>query len=208
MPPLIFKNMIFIIDSGHNLRTAGKCSADGSFKEYEFTRRVALEVEEHFRNHPTIFPIYLDPDPERNGRTDEEELAMRIERANEIVRKAYQSMEQVLLLSIHCDAALGNKATGATVWISPEASARSDFFAKILSNKIRERNMQGNRISTINVAKYGIVHKTKCPAALLECGFMTTLSDLAFMKSTEGFNKIVNLICDSVIHYVSALHYS
>lgn len=200
--------MILIVDSGHNEETLGKRSPDGRVVEYEYTRRIALEIMERFKKHPVVFPIYLDDDPARNGKSDEAELKMRIDKANTISKDAYKNLNQVLLLSIHLDASPNKNACGASVFISPNASSKSDFFARILRNKIVERNLAGNRVSLVKVAKFGIIHKTMCPAVLVECAFMTNKKDVDMLLTDAGFNNIVNMLCDSVSHYYSSLHYT
>ena len=41
--------MIILIDNGHGVNTPGKCSPDGLFREYRYTREIAAEVVKRLR---------------------------------------------------------------------------------------------------------------------------------------------------------------
>lgn len=39
--------MKILIDNGHGVNTPGKCSPDGVFREYKYTREIAAAVVKH-----------------------------------------------------------------------------------------------------------------------------------------------------------------
>ena len=41
--------MKILIDNGHGVNTPGKCSPDGVFREYKYTREIAAAVVQHLQ---------------------------------------------------------------------------------------------------------------------------------------------------------------
>ena len=41
--------MKILIDNGHGVNTPGKCSPDGVFREYKYTREIAAAVVKHLQ---------------------------------------------------------------------------------------------------------------------------------------------------------------
>ena len=51
-------------------------------------------------------------------------------------------------------------------------------------------------------AGFYILNRTKCPAALVECGFMDNRDELAFLRSPEGRKAIVNLHVAGILEFI------
>lgn len=203
--------MKILIDNGHGIETKGKCSPDGKFKEYAFARKVAKEVVKRLQakgyDATQLVPEAKDIP-----------LSERAARANAWCTKL--GTKNVCLVSIHVNAA-GNgdkwhKATGWEAWTSPGQTA-GDKLADCLYDKaeeilkplmpgisvlIRTDLSDGDRDKE---AKFTILTKTRCAAVLTENFFQDTKSDVAWLNSDCGFDAIVRIHVEGILHYINSL---
>ena len=115
--------------------------------------------------------------------------------------------DDTILLSIHANA-MGkhgwNDAHGTVVFTSRKIAT---FTLKRRSNKSIElaENIEYELGFLARFESRGIKHKnfamvakTKCPAVLVECGFMTHRGDAAFLATTRGVGSVATQIFDGV----------
>lgn len=181
---------VVILDNGHGVNTPGKRSPDSSFFEWEwnrmFVKRLTPELEILGYKVFTIVTEDIDVG-----------LSERANRANKII--AEYGADKCIFLSIHCNAA-GNgqwmNATGWSAWTT-KGQNNSDKLAECLCDaseivgiKLRKDLADGDKDYEKN---FTVIYKTNCPAALVENMFMDSKSDLAFLQSEEGVEKLLNL---------------
>lgn len=203
--------MKILIDNGHGINTKGKCSPDGSFKEYEYTRRVAVEVVKRLKAKGYDAELLV---PELKDVS----LTERANRANAWCTKI--GTKNVCLVSVHVNAAGSDgkwhKATGWEAWTSP-GKTPGDKLADCLYDKAEEilkplfpdislllriDLSDGDRDKE---AKFTILTKTKCAATLTENFFQDTKDNIMWLNSDCGFNSIVNVHVEGIIHYINSL---
>ena len=185
--------MLWILDNGHGVDTAGKCSpvwADGSqFREYEFNRDIVGRIAYKCKMNGIPFYVLV---PEMHDVS----LTKRVCRANELSRKHLGCV----LLSIHVNAArVPNTGTGYEVWTS-KGNTKSDEYATILMEeaerelgkefKMRKEYIDGD---PDRESQFTILAKTLCPAMISENLFMDNERDCHFLMSEEGRERIAEL---------------
>lgn len=192
-----------LIDNGHGRETPGKCSPDGLFKEYQYTREIAAAVVAHLQ--------YRDFDADLLVPEFEDiPLKERVKRVNRLCDKL--GKENVVLISIHVDAAGSDgqwhNASGWSCYTSP-GQTRGDELATCLYHAA-EHYLPGRKIRTDysdgdpdKEAGFFILNRTKCPAALVECGFMDNRSELEFLRSPDGRKAMVGVVVEGVIGYLN-----
>ena len=117
--------MKILIDNGHGVNTAGKCSPDGTLREYAYTREIAKRVVEALNREGY--------DAERIV-TEETDISLkeRCARVNDVCRKF--GTKNVLLISIHNNAAGSGgqwmTARGFSAHVSLNASSSQNFFGR------------------------------------------------------------------------------
>ncbi len=137
-------------------------------------------------------------------------LAERVRRGNAWCRRL--GKDHVVLVSVHVDAAGSDgqwhNATGWSCYTSPGQTA-GDRLADCLY-RAAEKHLQGHKIRTDysdgdpdKEAWFYILNRTKCPAALVECGFMDNRESLQFLVSPEGKKVIISVIVDGILEFVS-----
>ena len=193
--------VIVLLDNGHGRETPGKRSPDGRLMEWEYTRRLARAIEAR------LLAQGIDA-----RRIVEEEadvpLRERCRRVNEVCRSHFN----VLLISLHCNAA-GNgsqwcEARGWGAYVSLNASENSKRLARSLceaaelfGQKVR-RYAPGQPWWPQDLA---MCRDTVCPAVLTENLFMDNREDVEYMLSEEGFTALADLHAKGITDYIKEL---
>ena len=193
--------MKILIDNGHGVDTAGKCSPDKTLYEYKWAREIANRLVAALKAKGY--------DAERIV-TEETDVPLRTrcQRVNAICQKA--GAKNCLLISVHINAAgngTWNTATGWSGWVAPNASANSKKLAQCLYAEAEARNLKGNR--SVPSCKYwngnfAIVRDTNCPAVLTENLFQDNQQEVKYLLSETGKRTIVDLHVNGIINYIKA----
>lgn len=116
------------------------------------------------------------------------------------------ALDPACTISIHCNAAQNPEAQGFEVayWYK---SARSLKLAQLVNDRmkalpLRERPLyQADDNPGTWWRDLAMLHKTKGPAVLVECGFGSNGADLEYLKSKEGQAAIANAIAAAIINF-------
>ena len=157
-------NIAIILGTAHLKSTPGKCSPDGSFKEYEYSRYICKEVQKKLTDlgYRCIIDCLDDEIPYK-------ELEYRVS----IVNKLCKQYENCLYVSIHNNAAGSGKewknAQGWSVFIYRKASEKSRKLAEYLFDECKGLKTRKETPSR----KYWesglyVCKNTNCPAVLTE----------------------------------------
>jgi N-acetylmuramoyl-L-alanine amidase len=199
------ERLVLILNPGHGGVAAGHYFTPGKrspevppgFFEGEMTRQICQEIQDTFiwrweSIADKVAIVNTNPGPINlsEGKT-----------LIPFINRLCRAEKHCLLLSIHTNASRGNgwhNATGYTTFISKNASRNSTLFADLLDKSIKEN---GYPLGSRGIKKNGlwINAKTKCPAALLECGFHNNKDDVAVINSYSP--ELVEGICDAVCKY-------
>ena len=198
------KYMKILIDNGHGENTQGKRSPDGSFREYAYAREIAEAVTNELKS--------LGYDAERivTELTDIS-LSERVNRVNKYCDKLGKN--NVLLVSIHCNAASNGEWSKARGWCAytSKGKTKSDILAEhiyaeaekqFVGHKIRMDKQDGDKDWEEN---FKVIYETKCIAVLTENFFMDNKEDVAYLMSEEGKKAIINTHVNGIINYIKTL---
>ena len=196
------KDLVVILDAGHGKDTPGKCSPDKSLYEWQWTREIVAMLCERLYGLENVQTVILTPEEH------DVPLKERVRRVNTIYHDSKIAGKEVLLISIHINAAghgTWNKASGFSVWVSNNASEKSKQFAQIAYREAVSLGLQGNRVvpkENYWTSNFYILKNTPCPAVLTENMFQDNKDDIAFLKSDEGKSKIVELHVSAIKKYL------
>ena len=196
------KDLVVILDAGHGSDTPGKCSPDKSLYEWQFNREIVAMLCERLYGIEHVQTVILVPEE------NDVPLKERVRRVNTIVHDAKIENKDVLLISIHINAAghgTWNKASGWSIWVSNNASEKSKQFAQIAYEQAKLLDLCGNRVvpkENYWTSNFYILKNTPCPAVLTENMFQDNHDDVAFLKSDEGKEKIVHLHGNAIKKYL------
>ena len=196
------KNLVVILDNGHGKDTLGKCSPDKSLYEWQWTREIVAMLCERLYGLENVQTVILTPEEY------DVPLKERVRRVNTIYHDAKIAGKECLLISVHINAAghgTWNKASGFSVWVSNNASEKSKQFAQIAYEQAKLLDLCGNRVAPKEnywTSNFYILKNTPCPAVLTENLFQDNKEDVAFLKSDEGKEIIVQLHFNAVKKYL------
>lgn len=185
------KNRVVILDNGHGQETPGKRSPDGLFREYIWTREFVKRLKPILEDCGyTVFDIV--PELTDIG------LTARANRANKICDQ--YGAGNCVFISVHCNAAASDgkwhNATGWSVYTTV-GKTNSDRLAEMLCEeceiegvKLRKDTSDGDKDWESN---FTVIYKTKCPAVLTENMFQDSKTDVDFLNSEEGIEKLLRI---------------
>ena len=162
--------MIIVLDAGHGYNTLGKRSPDG-LKEYEINRSIASYIRTYLKSYPTAKIVYTHSDQE------DVSLTTRTNKANAVQADCF--------ISIHCNAAGSgtewNQAAGIETYIYNNKQLK----AKALGEKVQKNLViaTGLRNRGVKTADFHVLRETKMTAILVECGFITNITEVQLLKS-------------------------
>lgn len=207
--------MIILIDNGHGFDTAGKCSPDGTHKEWAWTREVAIMLQEELAKRGYDARLIV---PEKNDIS----LTERARRVNVIC--AAHGKQSCLIISLHNNAAgADGKWHNARGWcaFTSRGQTQADVLAghlydaakialKDYIDKFSSPDPKQRPIRTDYTdgdpdleAGFAILVKTGCPAVLTENLFQDNHDDVAYLASAEGKQAIVKLHADGIEAYIN-----
>lgn len=179
--------MKIVLDAGHGYQTSGKRTPDG-MREYEFNRAVASEAKSLLDKYSEVTVYFAHSDHE------DIPLHRRTDRANALKANVY--------LSIHANA-LGNGSWndtgGIETFVYVTRPKESVSLAKMIQNNLTD--MTGLIDRGVKTGNFHVLRETKCPAVLVECGFMTNHHEASLLRS-EGYRKLcANAIVKSIVQH-------
>lgn len=194
--------MKILIDNGHGMETPGKCSPDGLFREYAYTREIAARIVSRL--------VMLGYDAELLvPESRDVPLRTRCRRANMICNA--MGKENVLLVSVHVNAASSDgqwhNASGWSAYTT-EGVTSADLLAFDLYESAK-KYLKGQKIRMFNgsdepdfEAGFYILKHTSCAAVLTENMFQDCAADVAFLLSEKGKEALVKLHVEGILRYI------
>ena len=172
------------LDAGHGLYTAGKRVPayldDNCTREWQLNDRICDILEENLKYYDCEV-LRVD---DTSGHVDVS-LASRVYSANKFNADVY--------LSIHHNAGIAGGTGGGTVVFYANNSLERRGQAQYLYDKVvDETGLVGNRSQKVVYKTYYVITHTKCPAFLLENGFMDSRTDINIILSEDHAHKTVN----------------
>lgn len=199
--------VVIALDNGHGINTAGKCSPDGKFKEWVFSREIVSDIYNELRakGYDVIIIVPEDTDVP---------LSTRASRVNALCAK--HGNGNVLFVSIHVNAAppVDGKWHNARGWCiyTSKGQTTSDKLATYIYNEA-EKNFVGQTIrkdmsdgDTDWEENFAVLRNTLCAAVMSENFFQDNKEDVAYITSAVGRKAIVKTHVDGIINFI-ADHY-
>ena len=194
-----------ILGTAHQKSIQGKCSPDGKFREYKYSREVVKAVCDILQSMG--YRTLIDIEDDDLGLTQQRELSLRCNIVNELVKQ----YKNCIYVSIHVNAAAADgkwhNATGWEVYTSV-GKTKADELATCLYNAAKY-NAQDKKMRTDysdgdpdKEAHLYVLKHTKCPAVLTENFFQDNQKDVDYLTSDKGFHEIVRLHVEGILNYI------
>jgi len=180
------KTITVVIDAGHGGDDNGAISADG-LKEKDINLAIAKKIAElNSNDHIKILLSRKD------------DISMNVKDRVEFAK----ANNSDLFISIHTNAADKDNSSenGFSVIIDKNNSEKNKLLASAIINELKKIYTTE---STIGVRTQGVwvLDHNICPAALIECGYLTSPADEAFIKVSSNQEKIAKNILEGIEKY-------
>ena len=194
-----------ILGTAHLKSTPGKCSPDGKFREYKYSREVVAAVKAILQN--LGYNVFVDIEDDDLNVTQSRELCLRCKVVNDLC-KLYGDCVYV---SIHVNAASSDgKWHNGTGWevYTTSGKTKADDLATCLYNAARysasDKKMRTDYSDgdPDKEAHLYVLKHTNCPAVLTENFFQDNKSDVDYLLSERGFHDIVRLHVEGILSYI------
>ena len=194
-----------ILGTAHLKSTPGKCSPDGTFQEYKYSREVCKAIKTILND--LGYKVFIDIEDEDLDVTQSKELWLRCKVVNDL-QKVYGNC---IYISIHVNAASSDgkwhNATGWEAYTSVGITAADRLVrylykaaeSNLINKKIRTDFSDGDPDKENN---FYILKHTQCPAVLTENFFQDNKEDVEFLTSSLGFHQIVRLHVEGILNYL------
>lgn len=182
---------LVILDPGHCIDTAGKCSPDGAYQEYEFNWDMVLKIEAH------LVRSGVKVRKTREKVTDESSLVNRVMVAN--------NSGATLFYSCHSNALddSWSKPKGCGFYIYGRGG-NAEKLAKSISDCIfpKQTNDFKLRNRGIYTQNLYVLRKTTMPAVLVENAFHTNKDDVKLLQSQAFRRKMSEYTAEGICKYL------
>lgn len=204
-----------IIDRAHGKNVAGKCSPDAAngikdsayyYYEWAWSSIICVRLANRLKEDGIRVEFTVDPTDER-----EPGLSVRANIANKII-KDNPDIHWVFI-SMHSNAAADghnwSNATGYCIYTT-KGITNSDTLADCILKRAEEalplykkhiRKYKNKSLEGDYEENWTVIYKTICPAVLAENWFHTTKSDVAWLKSEQGQEVIVDFHSKGIEDY-------
>ena len=204
-----------IIDRAHGENVAGKCSPDAAkglkdspyyYKEWEWSSIICTKLANRLREEGFIVEFTVNPDdPNEPGLSTRGKITNKIIKDNPDVNWIFVSMHSNAIGDIN----EWSNATGYSIWTT-KLENNSDVLADCIIKRAEEalplykkrvRKNMNAYLKKDYESNFYVIKAASCPAVLSENFFHTTKSDVAWLKSEQGQNAIVDFHVKGIADY-------
>ena len=189
-----------ILDAGHGGEDGGASSASGLL-EKDLNLDVALKTRDLLRASGVEVVmtreddrLLYDPSSDYHGQMKKQDLATRL--------SVTEQTEGAILVSIHMNYFPDSRYGGLQVWYSPN-SADSLLLADTVQGNARKLLQPDNKRQTKSAgSSIFLLHRAKCPAVLVECGFLSNEEEASRLASEEYRQKVAFTLFCSIMEFL------
>ncbi len=181
---------IIVLDPGHGGSDAGAIGPTG-VTEKSVSLAVSLKAQKLLAasGYQVVMTRTTDVDVAAPGVSDATELQARVDKA---------PPNAALFISVHCNAFSNGKANGMETYHAPTA-VKGARLARLLNEELERLGGLNNR--GVKAARFYVMTHSKCPASLIELGFITNPREEKLLASDDYQQKLAQAITNAVNRY-------
>lgn len=190
---------VIAIDAGHGGKDGGAVSADGRVLEKEVTLAISMYLRDFLQEAGAFVVMTREedkdlasPESHRLGKRKSEDTRNRVKFINEHTPD--------FAVSIHLNAIPSPRWSGAQTFYFP-AFKESGEMAALIQDEIKRVLENTNRHPVITDDLF-LIREVKCPAVLVEVGFLSNEAEAKQLGSSEYQKAMANAIYQGILrHY-------
>lgn len=181
---------VIVLDPGHGGSDAGAIGPSG-VTEKSVSLAVSLKARNLLANsgYQVVMTRTTDIDVAAPGVSDATELQARVDKA---------PPNAAMFISVHCNAFSNGSANGVETYYAPGA-VKGSRLAHLLNEELLRLGGLNNR--GVKAARFYVMTHSKCPASLIELGFITNPREEQLLASEDYQQKLAQAITNAVNRY-------
>lgn len=191
-----------IIDAGHGGEDGGASSAAGLVeKDVNLDISIILRDMLEAGGIDVVMTrsddrLLYDRNVDYHGRKKKLDLAARL--------SVMQNTPDDIFVSIHMNSYIDPKYSGLQVWYSQNHPDSLTIAELIQANNRQNLQPNNTRKTKAATSSINLLHNAKCPAVLVECGFLSNPDEAAKFETYEYKQKVAFVIYCSIIEFLNA----
>lgn len=186
-----------VIDAGHGGIDAGTIGVDGA-KEKDINLSIALKLYDFARVSGVNATLIRNGDYEYYNNGDDRKRSDLYNRMDYI-----NSVHNSTLISIHQNHFENEKEHGMQIWYSPNDDKSPVLADSILNITKKFLQNDNKRLNKKSDSAYYLLHKSKVPSVMVECGFMSNMKENSDLQNNDYQNKLAYLIMLGLNIYIT-----
>lgn len=192
--------VVIVLDAGHGGRDPGKVGVDGQL-EKDINLEIVMKLQEALENDTELKARVILTRSDDMGYYEEDTVNKKsadMKKRCEIIEKTSPD----LVVSIHQNSYHSSSVKGAQVFYYEKSDK-----GKVLANKIQTQlvlALSGGNKGRVEKANdnYYLIMNVKCPAVIVECGFLSNQEEARLLEDDEYQKKITKAIVDGIRDYL------
>lgn len=115
--------------------------------------------------------------------------------------KLANSMNDACFISVHLNSYPGERCHGAQVFYSPNQNDSRRFAKLLQSEMVSNLDKENHRVAKAAERGHYLLQNIKCPAILVECGFLSNYREEAVLSDHEYQTKLAGCIVNAYLKY-------
>ena len=194
------ESLIIALDAGHGGRDPGKVGVEGQL-EKDINLEIVLRLKEELEKDNELNAKVVLTRSDDTGYYDEDTVNKKsadMKKRCEIIEEAKAD----IVVSIHQNSYHSSSVKGAQVFYYEKSEK-----GKLLANKIQARLVLSlseenkGRVEKAN-DNYYLIMNVKCPAIIVECGFLSNMDEARLLENEEYQKKITKAIIEGIRDYL------
>jgi N-acetylmuramoyl-L-alanine amidase len=173
-----------VIDAGHGGKDPGATSPHG-FYEKTVNLDVALQIGGILRERG--FKVIM---------TRSNDTFIELEERTNIANRSNAS----LFISIHADSCATSGRNGFTIYVARQAGSQARNLAEAIDKQMAQTSIKSHGTRE---ADYKVLKNTRCPAVLIELGYLSNYWEAKRLKDKDMQRKLAVAITNGITNYVS-----
>ena len=191
---------ILIIDAGHGGADGGAVAKNGT-RESIINLSIALKLESLCKLFG-LNPIMTRTSEELDYPSDANSISIKKRWDQNRRLELINSFQNAILISIHQNKYPDSRPSGPEVLYAPnnESKLLGELTHKLLNDTLCSHN---RRVASPIADNIYLMNNAKCPAILVECGFISNEAELSLLLNENYQKKIASVIFSSYISYIN-----
>jgi len=193
------ESFVIVLDAGHGGVDPGKVSKSG-VKEKDVNLAVALKLRDKLEAEGIIVIMTRTEDVGLYSETDSHKKVADMKNRCELVNNS----DADLLVSIHQNSYQSESVKGAQVFYYSLSENGKKLAENIQGKMVEMLDKTNGRKAKANDSYYLLLN-VKCPAVIVECGFLSNISEAVLLAEDSYRDKVAESIKTGILEYINKL---